>query len=312
MPLQLNGVFPIVAAPFTRDGEVDYTSLERLLETLAAGGCDALTLFGIAGEFYKLSEAEKEQMAELHIAKCRALKVPSIVSVTDHASEVAVRSARRFAKLGADCLMVLPPYFLKPGAAAVEAHLRAIAAAVPDTPLMLQYAPEQTGVAIPPAVFAGLARDFPNARDFKVECKPVGAYLSRLVEMTAGQDIRCHVGNAGYNMIEAYDRGAVGVMPGCSLFDLYLKIHRSYFDGDRAEALRLHTPLLALLNQIRQDVEMIIAFEKHILMRRGIIESDTCRQPANRPDRFETALFESLLAEVLPLLDQPLPSQPSA
>lgn len=308
MQLKLQGVFPIVATPFTETGEVDFVSLERLLETLAQGGCDALTLFGIAGEFYKLSDSEKQAMAELHIAKCRELKVPSIVSVTDHAAEVAVKSARRFAELGADCLMVLPPYFLKPGATAVEAHLRAIAAAVPNTPLMLQYAPEQTGVAIPPSVFAQLARDFDNAKDFKIECKPVGAYLSRLIDMTEGMGIRCHVGNAGYNMIEAYDRGAVGVMPGCSLFDLYLKIHRGYFAGDREQTLRLHSVLLALLNQIRQDVEMIIAFEKHILMRRGIIASDYCRCPAHKADPYEKSLFETLFTDVIPFLESPIPN----
>lgn len=303
MKLKLQGVFPIVATPFTSTGEVDFASMETLLETLAKGGCDALTLFGIAGEFYKLTDAEKGKMAEFHIGKCRDLGVPSIVSVTDHASEVAVKSARRFAELGADCLMVLPPYFLKPGAAAVEAHLRAIAAAVPETPLMLQYAPEQTGVAIPPTVFAQLARDFDNARDFKVECKPVGAYLSRLIEMTEGTGIRCHVGNAGYNMPEAYDRGAIGVMPGCSMYDLYIKIHRAYFAGERAECIQLHTILLGLLNQIRQDVEMIIAFEKHILMRRGFIKTDYCRQPAYRPDCYEKAIFEMLYALVEPHLE---------
>ncbi|MEX2606538.1 MAG: dihydrodipicolinate synthase family protein [Kiritimatiellia bacterium] len=301
--LSLKGVFPIVATPFTPEGEVDFDSFENLITVLARGGCDALTLFGIAGEFYKLTDAEKQTMAEVLVARCRALGVPSIVSVTDHATEVAVKSARRFADLGADCLMVLPPYFLKPGAAAVEAHLRAIASAVPETPLMLQYAPEQTGVAIPPAVFATLARDFGNARDFKIECKPVGPYLSKLLEMTEGLDLRGHVGNAGYNMLEAYDRGAVGVMPGCSMFDLYLKIHQAHIGGDRQTSLRLHTALLALLNQIRQDVEMIIAFEKIILHRRGIIASATCRRPTHSPDRYAMALFETLYTEIEPLLE---------
>ena len=45
----LKGICPIIAAPFTNSGELDLDSLKNLLRVLARGGCDALTLFGIAG-----------------------------------------------------------------------------------------------------------------------------------------------------------------------------------------------------------------------------------------------------------------------
>ena len=48
----LKGICPIIAAPFTNSGELDLDSLKNLLRVLARGGCDALTLFGIAGEYY--------------------------------------------------------------------------------------------------------------------------------------------------------------------------------------------------------------------------------------------------------------------
>ncbi len=298
---ELRGVFPIIATPFHPDGSIDHASLRQLVRVLAHGGCDALTLFGIAGEYYKLSDDERISMAEMVIAECRSLNVPSIVSVTDHATDLAVHTARRWSEMGADALMLLPPFFLKPGAALIDVHVRAIANAVPNTPIMLQYAPEQTGVAIAPAALAQLAKDLPNVQDFKIECRPVGPYITRLLELTSGS-VRCHVGNAGYNMIEAYDRGAVGVMPGCSMFDLYLQIERACVRQERERAFELHTALLSLLNQIRQDVEMIIRFEKHILMRRGVIASDTCRRPSHEPDAFEWRMFNDLFDRLVPLL----------
>jgi 4-hydroxy-tetrahydrodipicolinate synthase len=87
------------------------------------------------------------------------------------------------------------------------------------------------------------------------------------------------------------------------MFDLYLKIHKAHTGGDRKTSLRLHTALLALLNQIRQDVEMIIAFEKTILQRRGVIASNACRRPTHTPDSYELALFDTLYAELEPLLE---------
>lgn len=299
--IALTGVLPIVATPFTAEGRLDLDGFDRLVEVLARGGCHGLTLFGIAGEYYKLSDEERLLLARRFAAACRRLGVPSIISVTDHATVGAVDSARRWADLGASALMLLPPFFLKPGATAIERHIRQVGAAVPGLPVMVQYAPEQTGVAIAPAVFARIAAELDNVRDFKVECRPVGPYLTTLLGQ-ATVPVRCHVGNAGYNMIEAMERGAVGVMPGCSLFDLYLDIHRAQVAGDRGAALARHGALLAMLNQIRQDVEMIIRFEKHILKRRGIIACDHCRSPGHEPDRWEWSLFDSIWAGIEPLL----------
>ncbi|MEO0964644.1 MAG: dihydrodipicolinate synthase family protein [Planctomycetota bacterium] len=298
--LELRGVFPIVATPFTPNGEVDWASFDRLCRVLAAGGCHALTLFGIAGEFYKLTDAERSRMADAMIAVCQETRVSSIVSVTDHATEIAVATAKRLEANGADTLMLLPPYFLKPGADAFDHHVRQVGQSV-SIPVMVQYAPEQTGVAIPPAVLAAIANDLPTVQDFKIECKPAGHYISRLVELTDGR-VRVHVGNAGYNMVEAFARGAVGSMPGCSMFDLYLKIDAALNDQRIDDAVDLHTRLLEVLNHIRQNVEMIIAFEKHILMRRGVIASDYCRRPTFAIDEHDRDLFERLYTRIEPFL----------
>ena len=62
-----------------------------------------------------------------------------------------------------------------------------------------------------------------------------------------------------------------------------------------------------MLNQIRQDVEMIIRFEKHILMRRGVIPSITAEHPSHEPDEQEWAMFEKIYATIEPFL-RPLPA----
>lgn len=296
----IHGICPIIATPFDARGEIDYESLTRLLRALAQGGCHGLTLFGIAGEYYKLSDDEMREMTALTVKECRAARVPSIVSVTRHATALAVKQAQATEAAGADCLMLLPPFFLKPGGAALFRHIKEVCLSV-SIPVMLQYAPEQTGVAIDPVVLARLAEEVPNLKYYKIECRPPGTYISRLLELTKGQ-VKIFVGNAGFQMIEGLDRGAVGVMPGCSMFDLYLKIYSAWRTGDRPEAWRLHGELLAMLNHIRQDVEEIIFYEKRILARRGLIAADACRQPAFAADAHFDRLFEERFAALAPLL----------
>jgi len=253
-------------------------------------------LFGIAGEYYKLSDDERKKMVEVTVKAAKEAGGKTIISVTDHSTEVAVKTARFFEESGADCLMLLPPFFLKPGGAYLYEHMKAVAQAV-SIPIMAQYAPEQTGVTIPPETFVKLEKECPNIKYYKIECKPAGPYVTTLMNLTDGK-MKIFVGNAGFQMIECMDRGAMGAMPGCSMYDVYLKIYNAYVSGDRKEAIRIHNALLPMLNHIRQNVEQIISFEKRILKLRGIIKSDYCRKPSYNTDKYFDNLFDDLYSEL--------------
>ncbi len=293
---EIKGIAPIIATTFTENGEVDYEDLYNLVKHLIEGGCHAVTLFGIAGEYYKLSDEERVEMAKVVVKACKENNGTSIISVTDHATENAVKSAKLFEELGADCLMMLPPFFLKPGAGYLYEHMKAIANAV-SIPIMAQYAPEQTGVAIPPETFVKLEKECPNIIYYKIECKPAGPYVSNLMKLTDNR-MKIFVGNAGFQLIECMDRGAIGAMPGCSMYDVYLDIYNNYVSSNRDKAIEVHNKLLPMLNHIRQNVEQIISFEKRILKRRGIIKSDYCRKPSYNTDEYFDKLFDEFYAEM--------------
>lgn len=299
----IKGICPIIATPFTPAGQIDEDSMRHLIRALAGGGCHALTLFGIAGEYYKLNDLERERMIALTVEECRAAGVPSIISVTQHATELAVAQAQATEAAGADCLMLLPPFFLKPSAADIYRHMLAVGQAV-SIPIMVQYAPEQTGVGIDPALFERLGREAPNIVYYKIECRPPGAYISRLLALTEGR-AQIFNGNAGFQMLETFDRGAIGSMPGCSMYDIYLAMYERYVQGDRAGAAALHAVLLPMLNHIRQDVEMIIAYEKRILQRRGLIAHAACRTPTFSADAYFDRIFDELYEQLSPYFASP-------
>lgn len=293
---EIKGICPIIATPFTENGEVDYVGLDKLVKHLIKGGCHAVTLFGIAGEYYKLTDDERKKMVEVTVKAAKEAGGKTIISVTDHATEVAVKTAKFFEESGADCLMLLPPFFLKPGAGYLYEHMKAIGNAV-SIPIMAQYAPEQTGVAIAPDVFVKLQKECPNIIYYKIECKPAGPYVTNLMTLTDGK-MKIFVGNAGFQIIECMDRGAMGAMPGCSMYDVYLDIYNNYVNGNREKAIEIHNKLLPMLNHIRQNVEQIISFEKRILKKRGIINSDYCRKPSYNSDAYFDKLFEEFYAEM--------------
>lgn len=288
--MKIKGICPIAPAVFDDRGEFDYAGYRTCCNAMLQGGAHALALFGIAGEYYKLDREEEETLIDLTVELCRANSAPAVISNTRHSTEVAVKWAKRIESAGADCMMVLPPFFLKPGGAELTAHIEAVCRAV-DIPVMLQYAPEQTGVGIPAETLAGIGKRNPNLRYYKIECKPPGAYISRLLELLEGNG-EIFVGNAGFQMIEGMMRGATGVMPGPSMFDVYRRIYDDVRCGDLDAALAVHEKLNAMLNHIRQDVEMIICYEKKILKRRGLVGSDYCRRPGHRADTLNDTLFD--------------------
>ncbi|MCU4975471.1 dihydrodipicolinate synthase family protein [Halobacteria archaeon AArc-m2/3/4] len=266
------GDCPIIATPFTPDGAIDYPSLENELRIIAEYGCEAATLFGVASEFFKLSDDERVELAKFVADVCADVGVSLVVSVTHESTVVAVERAKQYEAIGADCIMVFPPRFMDPPAEAVVEHVRRIGEAV-SVPVMVQHT--DVNVDISPATFAALNEAVPNVRYFKIEVSEPGAYISALLEETDGR-VGTLVGNWGFRMIDAYDRGAVGVMPIVLYDELYLEIHDRYVRGDREGAVELHNELLSALNYV-QDIPAA----KRLLAEQGIIDSPHCREPAS-------------------------------
>lgn len=272
---QIVGVNPITAMPFTAQGEVDEKSLVRLLEHLASSGAQGTTLFGIASEFPKLNDHERDRLAQLFVSTLAGSSLYRAMSVTDHSTEQAVKRARDYAKLGADALMLLPPFFLNPSPQAIQAHIFAVLEAV-DIPVMVQYAPGETGLSITSEQLANVASRYPHAV-FKIECNPPVEYTREF--LTKAPQASVLNGYAGLYMLQMLNAGGKGVMPGCSFTEVYVRIYRHWLNGETEKAEALHQNLLPYIQRWMSHCEYIIQVEKTILMRRGIISTDYCRRP---------------------------------
>lgn len=295
MSKEISGIVPIAAATFTDSGDLDRDGFQALVRHLVSTGAQGITLFGLATEFYKLTDAERGEMQSILLAETtRADGTAGIISITDHSWEVAVQRARRAEEQGADGLMLLPPYFLGPGEDAILEHLKRVIGSV-KIPVIVQYAPVQTGVRIAPDTFIKLRESLPNADFIKVETQPPGKYVSQLLQKSGGT-LKSLVGYAGVQMPDVLARGAVGIQPGCSFTEIYLELWRRW-QTDKPGFLQLHTKLLPYINYWMQGVELIVKAEKAVLKRRGIITSDYCRSPAYFLDENESSRIDEFLSE---------------
>lgn len=295
MPKLIAGIIPIVAAVFTETGLLDEDGFQSLVQHLLTTNASALTLFGLASEFYKLTDNDRDRMQTLLLAETsRSDTVAGIISITDHSWEVASQRAREAEAQGADALMLLPPYFLGPGEDAILEHLKRVISSV-KIPVIVQYAPVQTGVRISPDSFLKLREALPNADFIKVETQPPGRYVTQLIERSQGK-LKALVGYAGVQMPDVLERGAVGIQPGCSSTEIYVELWRLW-QTDKVAFQNLHNRLLPYINYWMQGIELIVKIEKVILKQRGIIGSDYCRSPFYTLDKRELQQIDSFLAE---------------
>lgn len=299
----LGGVIPILSTPFTPEGAVDHESFRDLIEAAIAGGAHGIAMFGLASEYYKLSEEERVLLVQTLVRQA-ARRCPVIVSIAAHSTVLAKREAAQAEDCGADALMLLPPFFLGPSTHAVLQHVRDVAAAV-KLPMILQYAPLQTGRFIEAAAFEELSRSVPNLTHVKVDLVPSGPMVSDL----CSRGVACLVGYMGLHLPEDFSRGAAGVMPTVAVTPALAEIWRLLSD-DPEKARSLHRELLPLLNFMMQSVEFLISCEKEILFRLGVLRSSYRREPAIHLDHAQKAEldvhFARLAGALGPIKNRPI------
>jgi 4-hydroxy-tetrahydrodipicolinate synthase len=204
MPTTFRGCHTVTVTPFTEDGSaIDARALKRFLDWQHASGVPGVILLGTTGEFLTVSEAERELLVAETVAHCRG-KMSVMVGATNAHTPNAVRYARMAERLGADGLMIAPPYYYTVTEDEIFAYYAAISEAV-SIPIMLYNNPFTTHVDMKPALIARMTKDLPNIRYIKEASMDVGRVFD-IVEATEG------VMNvfAGERVVESCKLGAVG------------------------------------------------------------------------------------------------------
>jgi 2-keto-3-deoxy-L-arabinonate dehydratase len=274
----IEGVCPVLSVPFDQDGEVDYESFKSLVTWIIGLGTKSVLFFGVASENMKLTDPERYKLLDMLLNLRTGSDLKVIASVADHSSELAVKRAKDYELMGADFINILPPSFLSPNAEQIGYHLSQILGAV-KIPVIIQHLPQSGGMSDVASLIT-LVDEFPNLAMVKCEAFPPTESIKRVAELTSGR-VKTLIGWGGIFWEVGAVAGASGIQPGCGLTDLYLWANRALLDGDLNEfSFRLNQFIPWVADWIT-DLELLIAVEKHILFKRGIIKSNYCRHPTS-------------------------------
>ena len=162
-----------------------------------------MIVLGTTGEYLTVSDEERAQVVETTVKQV-AGRAHVIVGTMNAHTPNAVRYSKQAEELGADGLMVLPPYYYTPTEDEIWRYYRAVSEAV-SVPIMLYNNPVTSNVDMSAALVARLTRDFENVRYIKESSQDL-ARVRDVIESTDG------VMNvyAGERQVDSFLLGAVG------------------------------------------------------------------------------------------------------
>ncbi len=158
------GTYTVMITPFDAQGALDLPALRAFTEWQIAQGIHGLIPLGSTGEFLSLDDEEKAAVAET-VIRTAAGRVPVLVGTGAEDTREVVRLSRRAESLGADGVMIIPPFYCTPTEDELFHHYQTVADAI-GLPIMVYNNPATANVDLTPQIIARLS-DIDNCRYVK-------------------------------------------------------------------------------------------------------------------------------------------------
>lgn len=261
-----HGVSPAMATPLHEDGyRVNTAVLPTLVNFLIEKGVKGLFVGGTTGEGILLSLSERKRLHEETMTAVNG-RVPILLHVGANRTDTAVALTQHAVQLGADAIVALPPFFYGIDEDSLTAYFKAVAAAAPETPLLLYDIPQLAINGISPALLARLSREISSLAGVKTS-RPDAQIIRQLLD-AAPDHLIMLAGNERI-ALGSLAMGADGLISGLSTAvpEPFVALTRAVGQGDLNAARQAHQTINQLLDLMPPQR---IGAIKTILAERGV------------------------------------------
>lgn len=240
------GTYTVLITPMTADGrKVDVPALAKLVDWQIREGIHGLIPLGSTGEFLSLTRDERQQVIDTCI-KTAAGRVPVLVGTGAEWTDECMSLSKEAQEMGADGVMIIPPFYSSPTDDELFAHYRKVGEAI-DIPIMVYNNPATANVDLTPPLVARLA-EIANCRYIKESTLEV-TRVRDIIEL-CGDRMTVFAGILGY---ESFWLGAQGWVAVCS--NLIPRMSARLFElvadhSDREQALALYRRMLPIVKAV--------------------------------------------------------------
>lgn len=270
------GIWPVAPTPFHDDGTLDLDGMKRVLDCLIDQGADGICVLANFSEQFLISDAEREVLARLSVEHV-AGRVPLVVTISHYATQIAVERARFAKDLGADIVMMMPPYHGALLKGTPEQSFEQFAAVGEvGIPIMVQDAP-LSGVDLPVPLLVRMAKEIDAVKLFKIEC-PRAANKIRALIAEGGDAVEAPFdGEEGITLLADLDAGATGSMTSGMIVDQIKPVITRHLAGDIDGATEAYGRVAMAINHENRQCGWQAC--KAAMVEGGVIGSESCRHP---------------------------------
>lgn len=232
---RFHGIVPAMATPFTADGELDEARVVELVQWYLECGVHGISIAGSQGEFFSMSDAERQRLLEVTIATVRG-RIPVYAGTGGVTTRDAIAATRAAEAAGADLALVITPYFVQPSQDELVEHFSKVARAT-ALPVMLYNNPPRTSVNILPATLARCMQ-----QDNLVGIKDSSGDLTQSIEylLTAPRSALLFAGRDTIALAMMVHGGQGAISPAANVFPrLMVRMYDALKGGDIAGARRI-------------------------------------------------------------------------
>lgn len=140
-----SGVYTAIITPFHK-GKVDEKKLEELLNHQIDAGVQGVVPCGTTGESLLLSWSDQKQIIEVCVRVCKG-KIKVMPGTGAPSTDDAIALTQQAQKLGADGVVIMTPWYVKPSQEGLYQHYKQINEAT-NLPIIIYNNPTRTGVDI--------------------------------------------------------------------------------------------------------------------------------------------------------------------
>jgi 4-hydroxy-tetrahydrodipicolinate synthase len=282
-----------MATAFNDDGSLDPEGTARIAQHLVDHGHDGVVVSGTTGESPTLSVAE---VGEILTAVKDAVgdRASVVAGVGTNSTAHSLELAQQAEKIGVDGLLLVTPYYNKPGQAGVLHHFRTVVEAT-DVPVMLYDVPGRTATQIALETFAA-AKEWDTVVAVK---DAVGDYARGVKIMGLGYDLYSGDDVSTLGWLAHGAQGVVSVV-GHAAGDQIAGMIRDFIAGDHDAALASYTRLLPAIDAVMGVPNYGATTAKACLQLLGVLDNRNVRGPlVPLTDEEVAALREGLAASGL-------------
>lgn len=270
---RLSGVYLPLVTPFF-EGEVDYSSIERLLNRYRNSGVAGIILLGTTGESPVLSRDETDQIVDF-VAGTLDGALPLYLGVSGNNTKSVAAAIQRYQKLPVNGYLITTPYYNRPSQTGLIAHFNAVVSET-DRDVIIYNIPYRTGVNLHNASLLELAERNPQIAGVKDSCGDIKQSIELLREGSGRLAVL--TGEDHLFFISVALGGAGGILAASHIEpEAFVRVFTELQSGN------LHTAL-AQWNQLSPWIPLLFgepnpAPLKVWLADQGLIRSPECRLP---------------------------------